>query len=131
MVLLIFIFHHNFCNGNVDNFFKGFVTRNNISRIRFLSYDSFIHHDFNIFNILHTNVLSSSDCFYPFSFYFCKYSFFTYSVFNDIFYVHNTTNIFDNNLYITGLLNRDNRFLYCNCKVTGESITLFQQETTN
>ena len=31
-------------------------------------------------------------------------------------------------MYITGLLNRDNKFLYCNCKVTGESITLFQQE---
>ena len=34
----------------------------------------------------------------------------------------------DNTFYITGLLNRDNKFLYCNCKVTGESITLFQQE---
>ena len=51
-----------------------------------------------------------------------------HSVFNDIFYANNTTNIFDNNLYITGLLNRDNNFLDCNCKVTGESITLFQQE---
>ena len=43
-------------------------------------------------------------------------------------YVNNINNIFDNNLYITGLLNRDNKFLYCNCKVTGASITLFQQE---
>ena len=33
---------------------------------------------------------------------------FLYSVFNYIFYVNNITNIFDNNLYITGLLNRDN-----------------------
>ena len=33
-----------------------------------------------------------------------------------------------NNLYITGLLNRDNKFLYCSFKLTGESITLFQQE---
>ena len=107
-------------------FFKGYVTRNNFSRNKFLNYDSFIYHDVNIFNISHTNVLSSSDRFYPFSFYFCKYSFFIYSVFNDIFYVNNITNIFDNNLYITGLLNRDNKFLYCNCKVTGESITLFQ-----
>ena len=31
-------------------------------------------------------------------------------------------------MYITGLLNRDNKFLYCNSKVTGESIILFQQE---
>ena len=31
LVLLFFIFHHNFCNGNVDNFFKGYVTRNNFS----------------------------------------------------------------------------------------------------
>ena len=29
---------------------------------------------------------------------------------------------------ITSLLNRDNKLLYCNCKMTGESITLFQQE---
>ena len=49
--------------------------------------------------------------FYPFSFYFCEYSFFIYSVFKDIFYVNNITNNFDNNLYITGLLNRDNKFL--------------------
>ena len=46
----------------------------------------------------------------------------------NIFYVNNITNIFDNNLYITGLLNGNNKFLYCSCKVTGESITLFQQE---
>ena len=65
----------------------------------------------------------------PFSFYFCKYSFFIfiYSVFNDIFFINNITNIFDN-LYITGSLNRDKKFLYCNCKVTGESIRLFEQE---
>ena len=31
LFLLFFIFHHNFCNGNVDNFFKGYVTRNNFS----------------------------------------------------------------------------------------------------
>ena len=31
-------------------------------------------------------------------------------------------------MYITGLLNRDKKFLYCNSKVTGESIILFQQE---
>ena len=128
LVLLFFIFHHNFCNGNVHNFFKGYVKRNNFSRNKFLNYDRFIYHDVNIFNISHGNVLSSSVRCYPFSFYFCKYSFFIYIAFNDIFYVNNITNIFDSNLYITGLLNRDNKFLYCNCKVTGESITSFQQE---
>ena len=48
--------------------------------------------------------------------------------FNDMFYVYNTTDISDNNLYISDLSNRDNKFLYCNCKLTGESIILFQQE---
>ena len=128
LVLLFFIFHQNFCNGNVDNFFIGYITRNNFSKNKFLNYDSFIYHNVNFFNISHTNVLSSSDRFYPFSFYFCKYSFIIYSVFNDILCVNNITNIFGNNLYITGLLNRDNKVLYCNCKVTEESITLFQQE---
>ena len=88
----------------------------------------FIYHDVNIFNISHTNVLSNSDRFYRFSFYFCGYSFFIYSVFNGIFYVNSITNVSDNNLCITGLLNRDNKFLYCNCKVTGKTITLCQQE---
>ena len=31
LVLLFVIFRHNFCNGNFDNFFKGYVTRNNFS----------------------------------------------------------------------------------------------------
>ena len=115
LVLLFFIFRRNFYNGNVDNFLKGCVTRNSFSRNEFLNYDV------NVFNISHTNVLSSSSYFYPFSFYFCKYSFFIYSIFNDIIYVNNITNIFDNNLYVTSLLNRDNKFLYCNCKVTGEN----------
>ena len=88
--------------------------------------------NFHIVNSIshHTKPLSvgKSDRFYPFSFYFCKYSFLKYSVFNDIFYVNDITYIFDNNLYITGLLNWDNKFLYCNCKMAGESITLFQQE---
>ena len=128
LVLLFFIFHHNFCNGNADNFFKGYVTRHNFSRNKFLNYDRFIYHDVNIFILSHANVLSSSDRCYPFSFYFCKYSCFIYSAFNDIFYVNNITNIFDNNLYITDLLNRDKKFLYCNCKVTGESIISFEQE---
>ena len=105
---LVLFFNHTF-----DNFFKGYVMCNNFSRNKFLNHDSFIYHDVNIFNISHTNVLSSSERFYPFSFYFCKYSFFIYSVFNDIFYVNNITNIFDNNLSITSLLNRDNKlFLF-------------------
>ena len=110
LVLLFFIFHQSFCNSNVDNSFKGDVMHNNFSRNKFLNYDTFIYHDVNIFNISYTIVLSSSDCFYPFSFYFCKYSFFIYSIFNEIFYVNNITNIFYNNLYITGLLYRDNKF---------------------
>ena len=51
-----------------------------------------------------------------------------YRAFNDIFYVNNITNTVEKNLYITGLLNRDNKFLYSNCKVIGESTPLFQQE---
>ena len=81
----------------------------------------------SIFSIFHTQIFNR---FYPFSFYFCKYSFFVYSVFNNIFYANNVTNIFDNNLYIAGLSNRSNKFLNCGCKVAGETITLFQQENT-
>ena len=55
------------------------------SRNEFLNYGSFIYHDVNIFNISHTNILYSSDHFYLFSFYYCKHSFFIYSVSNDIF----------------------------------------------
>ena len=124
LVLLFSIFHENFCNGNVDNLFKGFVTRNRFSLDKFLWRQYF--HDVNIFNISDSIGLSSSDRFY--SFYFCKFSFFIYIVFNDIFCVNNITDIFDNNLYITGLLNRNNKFLYCNYKVTVESITLFPQK---
>ena len=82
LVLVFFTFHHNYCYGNVDNFFKGYVTGKNFSNYNFLNHNftlSFIYHDIhslNIFNISHTNVLSSSDRFYPFSFYFCEYSFF-------------------------------------------------------
>ena len=39
LVLLFFMFHHNFCHGNVDNFFKDYVTHNNFSRNKFLNYD--------------------------------------------------------------------------------------------
>ena len=48
LVLVFFTFHHNFCNGNVDNFFKGYVTRKNFSKNNFLNHDftlSFIYHD--------------------------------------------------------------------------------------
>ena len=96
MNFFFFIFHHNFCNGNVDNFCKAYVTPNNFSKNNVLNYASFICHDVhkvNICNTSHINVLSSLDCFYPFSFYFCEYSFFIYSFFNDIIYVNNITNI--------------------------------------
>ena len=72
-----------------------------------------------------TSVLSSSDRSNTFTFYFYKYSFFIYSVSNDIFSVDNIINTLSNNLYITGLLTRDNKFLYFNCKVAWESISLF------
>ena len=52
-VLLFFIFHQNFCKNNVAEFFKGYVTRNNFSRNKFLNYDRFIYHVVNIFNISH------------------------------------------------------------------------------
>ena len=63
----LFIFHHNFCNNNIDNFFKGYVKCNNISSNKFLASNSFICHEFNnvaIFNILHRNILSNSIYFY-------------------------------------------------------------------
>ena len=89
LVLLFFIFHHNFWNGHVVSFFKGYVTRNSFFRNNFLNHDSFINYDVKMFGILHTNILSPSDRFYPFSFYFCKYSFFIYSVFDNVCYVNN------------------------------------------
>ena len=94
LVLLLFILHHKFYKGNADNFFKGYVTRNSFSRNEFLNHDTFIYHDVNIFNISPTNVLSSSDRLNPFSSFFVNIPF-LYSVFNDIFYVNNITNIFD------------------------------------
>ena len=59
LVLLFFIFHHNFCNNNVDNFFKGYVKCNIFSTNEFLMPNSFIYHEFNsvaIFNIPDKNV---------------------------------------------------------------------------
>ena len=76
LVLLFFIFHHNFCNNNVDNFFRGFVRCNTFSTNKFLMSNSTA-----IFNILDKNVLSSSVHFCQFSFSFNKYLFFINSVF--------------------------------------------------
>ena len=55
LVLLFFIFHHNFWNNNVHNFFKRYVRCNNFSTNKFLMSNSV-----TIFNIPHKNVLSSS-----------------------------------------------------------------------
>ena len=110
----LFIFHHNFCNNNVDNFFEGYVKCNNISSNKFLTSNSFICHEFNnvaTFNILHRNILSSSIYFYHFSFSFYKYSFFTNSAFY-IFNVNSVTNSLNNDFYITYLFDKDNRFLF-------------------
>ena len=54
LVLVFFIFHHNFCNNNVDNFFIGYVKCNNFSSNKSLTSNSFIYCEFNsvaIFNI--------------------------------------------------------------------------------
>ena len=67
LVLLFFIFHHNFCNNNVDKFFKGYVRCNNFSTYKFLTSSSIA-----IFNIPDKNVLSSSVHFYQFSFFFFR-----------------------------------------------------------
>ena len=55
LVLSFFVFHHNFCNSNVNNFFKAYVTRNNFSRTKFLNYDSFFIMA-TIFSIYHTQM---------------------------------------------------------------------------
>ena len=121
LVLLFFILYHNFCNNNVDNFFKGYVTCNNFSTNKFLTSNSVA-----IFNIPDNNVLSSSIHFYQFSFSFYEDSFFINSFFY-IFNVNSVTNILDNDFYITYLFDRDNRFLFCNYKVTGECINIFHK----
>ena len=112
LALLFFIFHHNLCNNNVDNFFKGYVRCNNFSTNDFLTSNS---------------VSTSSIHFYHFSFSFHEYSFFINSVFYNIFNVNSFTNILNNDFYITYLIDRDNRFLLCNYKVTGECINIFHQ----
>ena len=62
-----------------------------------------------IFNISRTNVLSS---FYiVFILLVSIFQIFVKIYSALIVYVNNITNIFDNNLYITGLFNRDNKFL--------------------
>ena len=71
LVLLFFIFHHNFCINNVNNFFKGYVRCNNFSINAFLTSNSVA-----IFNIPHKYVSTSSVRFYHFSFSFYEYSFF-------------------------------------------------------
>ena len=61
LVLLFFIFHHNFFNNNVDNFFKGYVRCNNFSTNEFLTSNSFIYRELNsmLFSICRT------ETFYP------------------------------------------------------------------
>ena len=76
LVLLFFIFHHNFCYDNVDNFFKGYVRCNNFATNDFLTSNSVA-----IFNIPHKYVSTSSIHFYHFSFSFYEFSFFINSVF--------------------------------------------------
>ena len=120
LVLLFFIVHHNSCNNNVDNFFKGYVKCNNFPANEFLASNSVA-----IFNIPHKYVSTSSIPFYHFSFSFYEYSFFINSVFYNIFNVNSVTNILNNDFYITYLFDRDNRFLFCNYKVTGECFQFY------
>ena len=54
LVLLFFIFHHNFCNNNVDNFFKSYVRCTNFCTNDFLTSNSVA-----IFNISHKYVSTS------------------------------------------------------------------------
>ena len=122
VVLLFFIFHHNFCNNNVDNFFKGCVRCNDFSTNDFLTSNNVA-----IFNIPHKYVSTSSIRFYHLRFSFHEYSLFKNSIFYNIFNVNSVTNILNNDFNITYLFDRDNRFLFCNYKVTGESINIFHQ----
>ena len=80
-----------------------------------------------IFNIPYKNVLSSSVHFYQFSFSFEEYLLFKNSVFFYIFNVNSVTNIVNNDFYITCLFDRNNRFLFCNYKVTEERINIFHE----
>ena len=54
LAVLCFIFHHNFCNNNVDNFFKGYVRCNNFFTNGFLTSNSVailnIPHKYNQLN---------------------------------------------------------------------------------
>ena len=120
------LFHHNFCDNNVDNFFKCYIRCNNFSTNKFLTSNSIA-----IFNILDKNVLSSSVHFYQFSFSLQYYSFLINSVFYNIFNVSSVTNILNNDFYITYLLDRDNRFLFCNYKMTGECINIIFHQRKN
>ena len=90
-----FIFHHNVCNNNVDNFFKVYVKCNNFSTNKFLTSNSVA-----ISNIQDKNFLSSSVHFYEFSFSFYEYLFFINSVFY-MFNKNSVTNILNNDFYIT------------------------------
>ena len=101
LVLLFFIFHHNFCNNNVNNFFKGYVRCNNFFTNDFLTSNSVA-----IFNIPHKYVSTSSIRFYHFSFSFYEYSIFKNSIFY-IFNVSSVTNILNNDFYVTYLFDRE------------------------
>ena len=121
LVPLFFIFHHNFCNNNVNNSLEGYVRCNNFSVNKFLASNSV-----SVFNIPF-DILSSSVHFYQFSFSFYEYSFFIKSVFYNIVNVNSVTNISNNAFDITYLLDIDHRHLFCNYKVTGECINIFLQ----
>ena len=114
---------------NLNNLFKGYVRCNHFSTNEFLMSNNFIYREFNSitnFHIPHKNVLSSSYRFDHFSLSFYEYLIFINSVFYNSFNVYSVTNILYNDL-LTCLFDRDNRFLFCNYKVTGECINIFHQ----
>ena len=114
LVFLLFIFYHNFCNNNVDNFFKDYLRCNKFSTNKFLMSSRVAN-----FNIPGKKGLSSSIHFYQFSYSFQEFSFFITSVFYNIFDVNSVTNILNNDFYLIYLCDKDNSFLFCNYKVTG------------
>ena len=122
LVLLFFVFHHYFSNNNVDNFFKGYVRWNNCFTNEFLTSNSVA-----IFNIPHKYVSTNSIRFYHFSFSFYEFSFCINSAFYNIFNVNSVTSNSNNDFDITYLFDRENRFLFCYYKVTGECINIFHQ----
>ena len=112
LVLLFLIFHHNFYRIMLIIFLK---VMSHVTTFPGMSFQIMIMT--SIFSIYHTQIFNLVQIVFVLLVSIFVNIPFLYSVFNDIFYVNNITNIFGSNLYITFLLNRDSKFLYCNCTV--------------